>query len=532
MSLVRSPVWGNVDRELLTPHGTEATWVEDYPSPCQLYAYTHDYGMAGCRHPGVDVTMPAGTPIHAIRAGVVTQHRPESYGTAEITVRDALGHLHLYTHQSRILAPVGSTVAEGQLISYSGAPTDLPHLHFEHRVPDPTTPSRWRIIDPLPLLTGRPQEPAMGFNIGNRPLRLAIGAGHANSSGGNAFERGINQQVTNTLLKLARASTGWDVRCWTPNEGLGMFNGPLDAAAATVRTWVAAGWRPDICIEIHQEGLGDTSVRGGHFIYPDARGLSGREACVPDYVDLDVQAHAGRMAELMCAESGVPTRYRPPRGMSERETGDGGQGYRLGYFGALSDCYFVENACVTISEGATYSNATDLAIMKRTDYPLKNATGILKALADLAKVRGNWTYPYTIATSATPGTPGGTPTDPQPGYLAPLAIPELDALRTRAVADIPAEVAFSFDGKAYLAVFVGDKVRAKVVTPRLQRPDARANARVGREISPTEPAFDVVWHISCLSAPSQPRVYRSPWSTIIRVADTVRVGDTLSTQGG
>lgn len=370
---------------------------------------------------------------------------------------------------------------------------------------------------------------AMGFDIGDRPIRIAVGTGHANTSGGNAYERGINARAVNAFLKLARASDGFDVRTWTPSEGLGTFPGPLDTAAATVRTWVAQGWRPDVCFELHQEGLGNTAVRGGHIIYPDARGLSGREACAPNYVDIDVREAAGRMAEIMVAEYGVPTRYMPSRGMSERETGVGGDGWRLGFFGALSDCYFAENACVFISEGATYTNRADRAIMDRADYPEKNALGVLKAIVYLATARGNWTYAYRIGAGEDADDPIDDPTEPQPSYAAPIAIPALDQYDDTAITQIPGEVRFAWEGNQYMAVFVGDRVRNPAPTPRYQRLDATGDARVGADV-PAGSEFDVRFHLTNLTDHKAPTTYRTPWRTIIRVADTARVADRLSTQ--
>lgn len=303
----------------------------------------------------------------------------------------------------------------------------------------------------------------MGFDIGNRPVRIAIGTGHANTSGGNAFELGINRLTVNEIVKLARRSDGFDIRCYTPNDGLGYFNGPLDAAAAQVRTWVAQGWQPDICIEVHQEGLRQTSVRGGHVIYPDSKGLVGRKATGSDTIDNDVKAAAGRMAEIITAEYGGTTRYKPSRGMSERETGVAEDGWRLGLFGTWSDEYFVTNACCLITEGATYTNPQDLALMKRPDFPQNEALGILKALIYLAKSRGKWTYRYAI---------GGViePADPQPQYVAAVPVPELARyVRQGQIVTAPPPVVTGADGTTY--TYLGYSVRTVKPTRRQQSAD-------------------------------------------------------------
>lgn len=271
------------------------------------------------------------------------------------------------------------------------------------------------------------ETPMSGFNIGNRPLRIAIGTGHANNSGGNSFETAINKKVTNEVIKLLRRSRGFDVRCYTPNDGLGHFPASLDRAAATVKEWWQAGWQADILHEVHQEGIpNNSSIRGGFFIYPDSKGLSGRKAGGEDF-DRDVYEAAGEMAKILVRAYGGVTRYNPSRGMSEQETGVGGQGYRLGLFGAWSESYLMENTCRFISEGATYTNPTDLAMMQRPDFPAKQARGIVEAYAYLAKAKGNWTYDYAIGEGATPQP------QPEKQYAERVPIEAIQALQ-----DIPA----------------------------------------------------------------------------------------------
>lgn len=248
----------------------------------------------------------------------------------------------------------------------------------------------------------------MPTDIGNRPLRIAIGAGHRNSSGGNQFETSMTALATKAVVDLCRASDGFEIRSYTPNDGLGWFNGPLDAAAAQVRQWAAAGWVADILHELHFEGLGNTSVRGAFVIYPDSAGLVGRNA---GNIDIDVQAAAGKMAQIIAESYGGVTRYGiPGRGMSERETGVGIDGWRLGVFGAWAEPVFIENSFQFITEAATYTNPEDLALMKAPDFPQKHAAGILGAYMHIAKTRGNWTYAATIGAGAPPtmeGTPDG-----------------------------------------------------------------------------------------------------------------------------
>lgn len=266
-------------------------------------------------------------------------------------------------------------------------------------------------LDVAPALPDSKEGTEMAVNIGNRPLRIAVGTGHANTSGGNQFELAINAKVTNEVVKLCRVSDGFEVRCYTPNDGLGMYNGSLDAAASQVTSWLEAGWAADILHEVHQEGLGNATVRGAFVIYPDSEGLRGRN---PGNTDLDVKAQAGAMSGLIAQSYGGVCRYAGcSRGMSEKETGVGAQGARLGVFGAWAEPYFIENSFQFITEGAAYTNPTDLDLMKKLEFPQRQALGILRAYVLLAQRQGNWTYPYRIG--ASPDVP--------PALLAPDGLP-------------------------------------------------------------------------------------------------------------
>ena len=259
------------------------------------------------------------------------------------------------------------------------------------------------------------------INIGKRPLRIAVGAGHRNSDGGNTYETAVNAEVTYELMQLVKQSDGFDVRCYTPNEGRGMYPGGLAAAAGVARTWLNTGWAADILHEIHHEST-SPSIKGGFIIYPDSAGLNGRN---PGNKDIDVMEEAGPMAKILTASFGGSCRYSGcGRGMSEKETGVGGDGYRLGVFGAWAEEYFNNNSFQFISEAAAYSNSADLALMKAPGFAKKQAQGILEMYAYLAKKKGNWTYPYRI---------GGVvpiPVDPAepPVILAPDGLPFKDGL--------------------------------------------------------------------------------------------------------
>lgn len=348
----------------------------------------------------------------------------------------------------------------------------------------------------------------MAFNIGNRSIRIAVGVGHANTSGGNQYELRKNREVMAEFLKLARESTGFDVRCYTPNDGQGTYPGGLDEVVyATVHKWVQAGWLPDVVFEIHHEGLGNTSVRGGFIIHPAASGLYGRHNGVwgakSDYVDTDVVAAGPGMARIITQALGVPLRYGTGL-MSERDTGVGGQGYRLGYFGALSDAYFQQNAAVFISEAATYTNPTDLWIMNQPDFAGKEARALFEAIAYLGRERGAWTFPYKIGGASPTPPPAPTPDPkPAPGYQKPSPVAALANERPFLLTD---------GG----AIFVRADVIVEAVkdTPRLKY--AGGSAKVGPDIRKGD-RFAVDYLIV---NNDQSLYWYTPWATRVRYADT------------
>ena len=98
---------------------------------------TSPFGMRwGTLHPGIDIGVPTGTPIHAAAAGTVIYCGWMS-GYGNLVMIDHGGNLAtLYGHQSRIAATCGEQVSQGQVIGYSGCTGFCtgPHVHFEVRV--------------------------------------------------------------------------------------------------------------------------------------------------------------------------------------------------------------------------------------------------------------------------------------------------------------------------------------------------------------------------------------------------------------
>ena len=90
-------------------------------------------------HPGIDIGVPTGTPIHAAGSGrvVLMQGEGSSGGYGNFTcIQHTATMSTCYAHQSRFATSVGASVSQGQVIGYSGCTGRCygPHLHFEVRI--------------------------------------------------------------------------------------------------------------------------------------------------------------------------------------------------------------------------------------------------------------------------------------------------------------------------------------------------------------------------------------------------------------
>ena len=98
------------------------------------------FGMRwGRMHEGIDIAVPAGTPIRAAASGsvVLQQSEAESGGYGNFTCLDHGGGLQTcYAHQSSFAASAGQSVSQGDVIGYVGCTGHCfgDHLHFEVRI--------------------------------------------------------------------------------------------------------------------------------------------------------------------------------------------------------------------------------------------------------------------------------------------------------------------------------------------------------------------------------------------------------------
>ena len=98
---------------------------------------TSPFGMRwGTLHPGIDIGVPTGTPIHAAAGGtVIWCGWMSGYGNL-VMIDHHNGLATLYGHQSRIGVGCNEQVSQGQVIGYVGCTGFCtgPHLHFEVRL--------------------------------------------------------------------------------------------------------------------------------------------------------------------------------------------------------------------------------------------------------------------------------------------------------------------------------------------------------------------------------------------------------------
>jgi murein DD-endopeptidase MepM/ murein hydrolase activator NlpD len=123
-----------------------AGWVDPMPGAETTSCFGPRWGTM---HAGIDLAMPANTPIRAAGAGTVVTAgwAYTGYGIS-VVIDHGNGYLTHYAHQSRTVVSAGARVAAGDVIGYEGATGDAtgPHLHFEvHN-------GLWNQVDPGPWM--------------------------------------------------------------------------------------------------------------------------------------------------------------------------------------------------------------------------------------------------------------------------------------------------------------------------------------------------------------------------------------------
>ena len=106
------------------------------------------------QHQGIDIPMPAGTPIRAARNGTVSRTGNNStigfrgYGNF-VLLEHGGGVKTFYAHCSKVAVAEGQRIMQGQIIAYVGSTgrSTANHLHFEVRINDTK-------VNPMPYLAG------------------------------------------------------------------------------------------------------------------------------------------------------------------------------------------------------------------------------------------------------------------------------------------------------------------------------------------------------------------------------------------
>jgi N-acetylmuramoyl-L-alanine amidase len=206
-------------------------------------------------------------------------------------------------------------------------------------------------------------------------MKVALAAGHHNYDGGSPVEAAITGELCEAYARAFKAA-GVDVRVITPDgadsdseAGDGMFPGGLDAVAQKVVTWSEQGWTADLFLECHTQGVADSSVRGVFAIYPDW----GSD------LDSTVKGSLGsKIANAIHFASGIPVWNNGL--MSEKSTGVGLSGYRLGIF-RVTAAVASKTTRLIVEHGA-HSNPQDLAILRGVGMLDKIAVAAVKAVTD------------------------------------------------------------------------------------------------------------------------------------------------------
>jgi len=135
----------------------------------------------GRRHEGIDIVVPAWTPVRAAASGTIVKLYSSSRGGVTVYQRDASGRLILYYAHLNGYVPglrEGMRVKQGQDIAFVGQTgnASVPHLHFEiQRANDSGQWWRAEAVNPyLALRDGRVEDPAHA-----QPAQASLGGrGH------------------------------------------------------------------------------------------------------------------------------------------------------------------------------------------------------------------------------------------------------------------------------------------------------------------------------------------------------------------
>lgn len=224
----------------------------------------------------------------------------------------------------------------------------------------------------LPASPGTPITPTGGIMAAPK---IALAAGHHNSDGGNAFEIQQTGPLTQAIAAHCKR-LGMDVRVLTPDgpdadtlPGDGTFAGGIWDVAKAAVALATQGWVPDAFIEVHTEGAGQ-GVRGVFTIYPDWPAASDTDTDVRDTLGPAISRKVAAAVGGTVRGNGV---------MSEKNTGVGLSGYRLGIFNLSAPLKATTSRMIV--EYFSHDDTQDLALANAPGFADKCGKATAEALA-------------------------------------------------------------------------------------------------------------------------------------------------------
>jgi murein DD-endopeptidase MepM/ murein hydrolase activator NlpD len=175
--------------------GTPISYEFDAPSVNgNMYNYAASYGLSGMSHPGLDVSVPRGTPLFSPGSGVVSCvgsadagvggtgggscgyfGDSDGGGIGNITIKLDNGTFVILGHSATASVRPGQRVTAGTAVGTSGGMYGA-HTHLEVRVPDASMPGGYRVVDPRSVLGGGAMGPSYQQTSGN--YSAAYGGGN------------------------------------------------------------------------------------------------------------------------------------------------------------------------------------------------------------------------------------------------------------------------------------------------------------------------------------------------------------------
>lgn len=107
-------------------------------------------------HTGVDLSVPQGTPVHAVEEGLVRRASEDAVNGKVLIIDHGRGVTTAYCHNSELRVRVGQRVKRGELVALSGntGRSTGPHLHYQLELSSqPVDPLRFRARAP-PVASG------------------------------------------------------------------------------------------------------------------------------------------------------------------------------------------------------------------------------------------------------------------------------------------------------------------------------------------------------------------------------------------